>query len=88
MTGLLDQLVGGIIRDMLRYRYDIVPMKGGVTLPRASDMSNSDQPEILFGFYGEEEVAATLLDGYANLAFSILYWFPILILLGLLSYFC
>ena len=49
--GLLDSLVGGIIQETLRYRSDMRPMAGVNTLTQALALSESDQTEMLFGFY-------------------------------------
>ena len=49
--GLLDSLVEGIIQGKLRYKYDIGIMAGVDTLTQASALSESDQPEMPFGFY-------------------------------------
>ena len=43
--------MGGIIQETLRYRSNVRPMAGVDTLTQASDSSESDQPEMPFGFY-------------------------------------
>ena len=47
---IMDSLVGGVIQETLRYRTDIRPMAVVDTLAQASDLSESDQPEISFRF--------------------------------------
>ena len=72
MDGLLDSLVGGIILETLRYRYDIRPMAGFDTLTQASALSESDQPEMPFGFYrgkrppGEDKGGTTMSPSTAK----------------------
>ena len=52
LDGLLYFLVGGIIKETLRYRSYIVLVLVGATLPQVSELSDSGQPEILFRIYG------------------------------------
>ena len=47
----MNSLVGRIIQETLRYRSDIRPMVGVDTLTQALALSESDQPEMPFGFY-------------------------------------
>ena len=49
--GLLDQLVGEIIKAKSRYRPKIRSMAGEATLPPEFAPSESEQPEMPFGFY-------------------------------------
>ena len=85
--GLLDQLVGIIFQETLRYSSEIGPMAGWVTPPRASALAlyGSEQPEMLFGFYGGGDVVMALAAGYANLAFIVFSQCPLLLLLGSLE---
>ena len=51
LDGLFDSLVGVLIQETLRYRSDIRPMAGVDTLTQASVLSESDHPDMPFGFY-------------------------------------
>ena len=50
----LDRLLGRITHETLRCRYDIRPVEGGYTLPRSSESSELEHPDMLFRFYGEK----------------------------------
>ena len=49
-NGLLNSLMEGIIQETLRYRSNIRPMAGVDTLTQVLALSDSDHPEMPFGF--------------------------------------
>ena len=50
--GLFDQLVEGIIQVTSRYRSKILSLAGWAALPPDLASSESEQPDMLFRFYG------------------------------------
>ena len=56
-------------------------MAGGATLPWVLTLSESEQPEIPFGFYRGGEFSASSASGYSNLAFTVFYQFPLIVIL-------
>ena len=56
-------------------------MEGGATLPQAPELNGSEQMEMPFAFYGDEEVAAALASRCAKLVFNAFSQCPLLVLL-------